>query len=515
MTALTTGILGGEDRAKRAGLQNPVIRWTVIIGLLLGFGLLFHLIGVLIGGGLGVAVYVASLASGGDQSALHNWEAKLRWRRQTRMGFDTFIPVAQRPVNCQPGTLEWNAYRDWPDGIDEWEWLGDRADGPGISYHAAPEGVLYFAVTFRVDGALVGLAGDNELETAQTAFGHLMEGWASRQKLVTALQITTRMLPSRTELHQAWMMRQLDPATPRELVADYAELLRTMASGRLVQRHYVTIRWDKTDRFDAEAVEHAKGRAGWEALLLAQVDSARQRLVDAGYNRVEVQTAPQLAAAIRHLQNPSFHPDQTADLTATGMYRASQEQETSVTTDGAWVHRTAQFAVDGIETAERDGLWLHPLLGGLESQVYRTVSIHIVLVPAADAKAAAKRDAVRDRAEIHAAQEKGSAASDETEVSLTAAQRRKRNLRPGTGHHGATWAGFVTITVPAGSSVPLAASAVEEAADACGINRLAWCDKWQAAAQCRTWPMARALPPAPITRSSKMMQKISLRTGGR
>lgn len=512
--SVTTAVLGGEVRHRSVGMRSPWIRNAVMFVLVIGLGLAFTWVGLILGVVISGLLYIASLSNPGDNSAVQKWDRKLRWNYQVKHGYHVFKPVALRPVNCKPGR-EWNAYRDWPDGIDQWTWLEDQPN-PGataICHHNTPAGDYYFSVTFRVDGPLVGLVGDDELEDAQTRFGNLLAGWGSRQKLVSGLQITTRMLPARTDLHQAWMSARLDPATHEEQTRDYAQLLNDLSAHGLIQRHYVTVRWDQTARFDLAAAERGKGAAGRRALIEQDTDSVGKRLKAAGYTDVQPLTGPALAAVLRHLQNPGFHPDQTADVTAAGMYRPSVASVDRVTTDGQWTHRTAVFPIRGIETSQRNGLWMHPLLGGMESQIIRTLSIHITLVPASDAKTAARRDATADQVALITARDKGHAADDETEVALTAAQQRLADMSAGTGHHGVLWAGVVTLSVPATESLVLAVNAVEEAADACGINHLQWCDSYQAAAQCATWPMARLLPPAPLTKGARVLETVSLRAG--
>jgi hypothetical protein len=494
-------------------MANPTRRTAVMLVLIVAGALLGSTKGLIVGLLLSAALYATTLSSGGDRSAAQNWEAKRRWRRMVKRGYDVFRPVADRPVTCPPGSREWNAYRDFPDGADEVEFLNDPDPAAtAILYHLTPTGDRYLTASFRVDGPLVGLTGDADLDDAQTAFGKLLAGWGSRQKLVTGLQITTRMLPPGTIPHEKWMTDQLDPHTPKAQVEDYATLLRKLSVGRYIARHYVTLRWDRTPRFTMAAREHGKGDEGWRALVLAELRSARQRLTTAGYERVAPLTGPQHAALVRHLQNPDYHPDQTADITAAGMYRPSAGTMTTVTTDDRWVHRTAQFPVNAIETIDRTGTWMEPLLVGMEARILRTVSLHIALIPSADAKVAAKRDATTDRAEQITDAEKGRLEDDDTEESLTAAQRRLRDMRGSSGHHGAQWTGFVTFTIPKGDSVPLASAAIEEAADTCGINRLDWLDSWQPAAQSLNWPMARGvIQPAP-SRSAKALELLVLRS---
>jgi hypothetical protein len=509
--SVTTAVIGGEVRHRR-GMQRPAVRFSVM-GVAVALGSIFGgQPGVLIGLVVAGLIYITTLSTGGERSIAYNIGARRRWKRMVRMGYDKFRPVADRPVNCVPGSREWNAHRDFTDGVDRWEFLGDDPLATAVCYHETPDGHRYFSATFRVDGPLVGLATDEELDRAQAEFANLLAGWGSREKLVSGMQVMTRMLPPDTVMHEGWVARQKDAATPDGQWQDYRKLLRGMSGGRYVQRHYATLTWDRSPRFTAVAKDYGVGDIGWRALVLEQIESARGRCVDAGYQRVRELTGPQHAALIRHLQNPDFHPDETADITSSGMYRPSDGDFRSVTTDGKWVHRTAVIPPDAVETNERDGRWMRPLLIGMERRMHRTVTICLRFIPSDIAKKEARDSATYDRADQITDQTKGRLENDDTAVSLTAAQRRIHDLRSGAGHHGVLWTGFVTITVPVAESLALAVGAVEEAADDAGIARLGWCDGYQPAAQSYTWPMGRGIPEADTPRTAKVLEALTMRS---
>ena len=54
----------------------------------------------------------------------------------------------------------WNAYRDWPDGVDGLYWLESRPGLPAVAYHAGAGEDPYLSAAFRVDGPIQGLHGD-------------------------------------------------------------------------------------------------------------------------------------------------------------------------------------------------------------------------------------------------------------------------------------------------------------------------------------------------------------------
>ncbi len=87
------------------------------------------------------------------------------------------------------------------------------------------------------------------------------------------------------------------------------------------------------------------------------------------------------------------------------------------------------------------------------------------LVPAAQAKAAARQDVVRDAAGLYAQQKKGAIVSDEAQGLLGAAERRRRDLAAGSHHHGVSWIGYVTITAPTREDLAQASRRLESVCD--------------------------------------------------
>jgi len=63
--------------------------------------------------------------------------------------------------------------------------------------------------------------------------------------------------------------------------------------------------------------------------------------------------------------------------------------------------------------------------------------------------------------------------------------------------------------------LPVAVAQIEEAADACGINRLDWLPTQQAAAQSLTWPVGRGLHPPKTHKSSQVLDWIASAAAGK
>jgi hypothetical protein len=529
--AVSTAILGGESKARGTfsgrGSRGVLIAWIVLAPIAITLIFALDLVGLIIAVVLAGALRLLTLSTSGEHTLLRHIQDRRRMRFIRRHGFEEFVPVAWRPKNLgrsRKTRKAYNAFRDWPDGVDGLYFLESRSGRPAVAYHLPTGEQPYFSVAFAVDGPIVGLAGDGLIEQAQQSFAELMAGWGSRQKLVSGIQIVTRILPADTAAHEDWLSGQLDPAAPADLVTDYSELLARLTASSFVQRHFVVIRWAKDTRFESAGSSHASGRTGWLKVIQDQAEMASNRLVDAMYRNVRPLSGPQLAAVIRHLQHPGWPIDRASDVTTDTMYLPSHQEWRWVETaaaapdpqdpgqllePSAWLHRTAQIPVQAMETMPRHALWMAPLLTGMEEQVVRTISIHIHFVPAQEAKRGAKLDATGDRADLVGQQRKGQIIDDETELALKSAEARLADVRNGTGHHGAEWSGFITISVRNRDALPVAVAQIEEAADACGINRLDWLDTQQAAAQSLTWPVARAMPAPKRSTAAKAMDLMT------
>lgn len=104
----------------------------------------------------------------------------------------------------------------------------------------------------------------------------------------------------------------------------------------------------------------------------------------------------------------------------------------------------------------------------MTDQVVRTLSLHIGFTAAQDAKRQARLGARGDRADLVGRQRKGKIIDDETVLALTSAEARLADVRNDNGHHGTSGPGSVRDA----DAFPVAVAQIEEAADACGINRL-------------------------------------------
>ena len=532
-------VLGGESRsrtllggARRSRKQMAV--WLSIAVATCFLVLFLQITGVVISVILAVIAGVAFLDDGSGGSPLRRWEDKRRWKERVRRGYVNFSPVAFRPDDMVPkirgsrsdrakNEREWNSYRDWPDGVDGLNWLERRPGRPAIAYHTPPGEAPYYTVVWSVDGAIQGLHGDGFVAEGQWRFGQLLAGWGASMRLVSGMQTVTRMLPADSALHEVWLQDQLDPTTPAHLQEDLGHLIDEVSQRSFVQRHFVVVRWDADSRLQALAGRRGQWPDGALDLMREQTVQVERRLIDAGFQKVRALSGPQLGAVLRHLQHPGWPIDRASDVSVDTCWLPSHDEWSwTEVTAGApdpvrpdlfqdattWYHRTALLPVAALEVRARDGLWMSPLLTRMDEQVVRTLSSHILLVPASEAKVTARRDVTLDHAEIARDERKGRVASDAPEVSMSAATRRYADLRDGTGHHGVTWLQYLTVSAPSLDELRDACSLIEAGADELGYSRVDWLDTLSSAAQATTWPVGRGLSTPKKSTATKAIKAV-------
>lgn len=457
----------------------------------------------------GVDSFVPYDVAAWDQAdqALHN-SRELRGRARRDAGW-----AAQRDLN---------ALRSNPDGADGMGWLQHGRGEPGIAWHAPTGENAYLSVTFVVTGQLRGIESTSVMTRAAEGWGTFLASRAAASVLVGDVQTMTRVLPADTAMQEYWVAGSLDDQVPTEAIASYEEVLRLTGEDAMVQRHFVTISWPITGNFVDAAAKYGTDRDGWRGLMAQEIASTLRGLEDARLGTVEVLTARQTVAVMLHQQNPSRPIDFVADVDPRRMGIASHDEFSAHVVQGVnpitgepveWWHRTAAMRAEAMATAPRTQLWLLDLLIGRDMQFIRSVSFHIHLVPAADAKAAARQDLVRDAADSISRQQAGKFDTDDTDVAMTAAQRRRTDLTAGSHHHGAEWVGFITISARTRDELARSSRQLEETcAGSLGIDHLDWQDSFQSAASGTTWPIGRGLAISGRSISSRLYAKLAGRT---
>ncbi|KIP89921.1 MULTISPECIES: SCO6880 family protein [Microbacterium] len=535
-------ILGGEgshrgfwgEKAKGRG-------WGVVIILVIAFifvpsfGWPPIVLGVL---AAGVLVLITSATHNG--SILERRVRRKRHRESVKTRSGDYHPYDQQRVTMLTAALEQTAktkdkaeraarvewarelaaMRATPDGADGMGWLQSARGIPGIAWHGPVGEDPYLSVAFAVSGQLRGMESPDSTLRKAEGFGALLAGRAAPGSLLRFVQPVTRILPADTALQEWWVMTNIDDEAPEWAKKSYEEVLMLSGTGAMVQRHYVVASWPLNARFAEKARKFGEGRDGWRRLMAAEIESAQRGLHDAYFGEAVALTARGTTAVIRHMQNPSRPLDLVRDLAPTDLGERARGGEFSAHVvegidpeTGApveWWHRTAAIRADHLSVAQRTPLWLLPLLTGSKLDVIRTVSFHIELIPASEARRAARKDLVADMATEHAQTAGGRIPLDEGSVRVLAAQRRRNDLAEGGGHHGTNWIGYVTITSDSKEQLALDSRELEELCDTdAGIHRLEWLDSYQSAASGLTWPIGRGIKPDEPTWAARTMRMLA------
>lgn len=519
-----TAMLGGETgrRGRLGGTANPARTRAITVSVIVAMVLTLTLreIGVLISVVVGALALVVT--AGGRDSLMAKRRAAAQVKDATKRGVAVFRPYDREQWEqlCTPvkGRAERRArqreraaMRQMPTAADGLGWLDLRSGQPGIQWHQPMGEAPYLAVVFTVSGQLTGLQSTAATDNACRLWGEFQASLGALTSRADMLQTLTRVVPADSARYEAWAIANVDRKAPRELLRSYDQLLRSLASS-MVQRHYVVVGWPLDASFLRAAARLGQGREGWRSLMDREIASMRRRISAAGLGRAELLTARQTAAVMRNMQHPAWPIDQARDVDPTNfglqsVPAAGAHHVQAPGPDGQvadWFHATAVADTASIAALERTGLWMLPVLSGMRTPIVRTISVNRLVVPASQAKQAAREDLASDKADQIARRRKGQLSDDETDARARAAARRRHDLRAGSGNAGVEYQIAVTVSAPSENALGDARSVITEAFDSgLGIERLVWQDSVQSAASGLTWPMARGLRRAEPTLGAK------------
>ena len=460
-----------------------------------------------------------------------------RWRSRQRLGTDVYTPYNDEEWGRLQEIVATGAKKDKaaaaqlltqmranPDGADGMGWLQYASNVPGIAWHAPVGQQPYLSVAFSVSGQLRGMETAQALVRASAGWGRFLARRAAPSSLISDIQPMTRVLPPDSARQQLWVTDRLETEDPGQPWTDaqresfdaqtrsYDQVIRRASADAMVQRHYVVVSWPLNQQFTDAAAKFGKGRDAWRALMADQITATVRGLTDAREGDVTPLTAKQTAALILHQQNPHMPIDLTRHVDASQFGLPSHDEFSAHIVESidptfarpgepadnapavTWWHRTAAIHGEHLAVAGRSPLWCLDLLIGRELTFVRTVAFHLHLVPAGQAKAAARADVVRDMAGVVADQQKGRLVSDDSTTRMSAAQRRAADLAAGSHHHGVSWVGYITISAMTRDGLAQASRQLEEACSTgLGIDYLDWQDSFQSAASGATWPIGRGL----------------------
>lgn len=519
MSELRTAFLTGPNEYRSAVFGDASQRRTRL-GYAAAAGVLIFALridpfkGLVVGGLVGIAIILLlNPTVSGD--LLSKLVARYRWRQRVRSGADRFVPYdeARAKEIFAKGNKgmrrDLGALRAMPDGCDGMGWLRCGVDETGIAWHEPLDGSTpYLSVAFEVGGRMQGFESVERLNFSTQRWGAFLATLAGDFSLCRYVQVVTRILPPDAAYHEVWARDHMDRdlahhAGGRTLLRSYEEVLAEASSIGTVQRHYIVLRYDIDGDFTTRAARYAPGIEGWRILMDAEVAAAERGLRNAGVGTVQPLTARSVAAFIRHAQDPSHPIDQRSDIDVTNFGVPSFDTRAMYVTNDMgdpegklhWYSATARVTAENMDAGLKNMLWVNGWLVDMPEPIVRTMSFHMRIVPARTARALARSDETADLAEYNKAARKGILDS-EVEARQAASRQRAEDLRPGSGHHGIEWLGFVTVTAASPMELDRHSRMVaERASTQLGVRRLEWCRDYQSVAAGFTWPIARALHP--------------------
>lgn len=520
-----------------------------MLGMILGGGLPLLAVALV---GIGLTMLVTQRTHNG--TIQERRRKRSRWAARKRLGTNVFVPynvagwdqiqsAASSADKAERRAAEITArqMRANPDGSDGMGWLQYGSNMPGIAWHAPLGEQPYLSVAFSVSGQLRGMETAGALNRAATSWGKFLAHRAAPVSLIRDVQTLTRVLPPDTAKHDIWYNSSARPGPLGPTTRRWRSGTRSSSPTRKCVDARPRTRWcndtSSCCRGRCRRCSSSRPRstgAGATVGVRSWPSRSRRPCTASGEARmgqVNYLTARQTAAVIMHQQNPSIPIDlrSAKHITPLSVGIASHDEYSAHVVDGGydptvladgdpiesapavtWWHRTAAIHGEDLASAGRSPLWTLDLMIGRELGFIRSVSFHMHLVPAAQAKAAARQDVVRDAAGVYAQKQKGVIVSDEAEGLLGAAERRRRDLAAGSHHHGVSWIGYVTITAPTREDLAQASRRLESVCDTgLGVDRLDWQDSFQAGASGTTWPIGRGLRPDNTTAATRLMNTLA------
>ncbi|QBS44909.1 hypothetical protein [Nocardia sp. CS682] len=522
-TGARTCILGGEiARRSWLGLSRPVlISWAVTLAAAAAIYVL--------GGGQAWAIATAILELVSVFTATMEWREKPSWasRRahsaRTRLRRRRGEHIYRHRSDPHYGDPELDPGWEFPPPLGNTGPLpvtGTGLDDMFILRTANPGERTTYSVIVAVEGVADGLRGDSAYAASSAAYGTFLAQLARSGSHIRGIQLLHRSVPHDMTPHTRWAharVAQLTDARLGPAVESYGALIDLTAPLAEEHRSFVVLRLPQTEAFMAETARLARTKHATTAAAIAQVvrdetERATRLLAGAGMGRIDVLGERRACAVIRAFLDPSFKIDRHRDATWTSCWPTyiGGADSVAVGAEGCWRTRVGYIRPRAIEPVELGPLWLAPLLTGVEADpgdeetapmpTIRTVSVRLDFVPAHRARAAARGDFTSDQARKDKEARRGKLDDGSTEVLTNASSRRRRDLVPGSGHHGAVYAAAIAVTGRDPDDLDRACLRVEEAANDSAIAGIDWTRDDHDVAMFTTLPLGRGLAATPYTR---------------
>ena len=370
-------------------------------------------------------------------------------------------------------------------------------EGPMVVFrHQGKVQKAYYTVTMEILGSSSAIREEHRKESGHVARGRYLARLARRQSLVTHVQSLARAVPMDSADHLLWVKKRVAKNVPQILLESYGALCETVRSRSEQHRTYETFRIPSSGALFRRADALGGGDEGIGQAIYQEVRSAMAQATMMG-SILDFRPlgARAMAALLRHLQDPDFDIDdyEGADLMDCWQHLDGAASPLSLVVNNHWRIRTGYVPASAFSPQAIPVEALEAVISGIQPAVVHSVSMVMELEDARSARSKARTDAAMDRAKKKAIDKSGVVTDGSDDVLLDASHQRLLDLKPGSGHHGAAYALYISFAVENEDEILSTTDIVEAAASDAGIEFIDWMDHRNDLALITTMPFTRGI----------------------
>jgi hypothetical protein len=370
-------------------------------------------------------------------------------------------------------------------------------EGPMVIFrHQGKIKQAYYTVTMEILGSSSAIREEHRRESGHVARGQYLARLARRQSLVTHVQSLARAVPMDSADHLLWVKKRVAKNVPAILLESYGALCETVRSRSEQHRTYETFRIPNSSALFRRAEALGGGDEGIGQAIYQEVRSAMSQATMMGSILDFRPLGPRsMAALLRHLQDPDFDIDdyEGADLMDCWQHLDGESSPLSLVVNNHWHIRTGYVPASAFSPQAIPVEALEAVISGIQPAVVHSVSMVMELEDARSARSKARTDAAMDRAKKKQIEKSGVVTDGSDDVLLDASHQRLLDLKPGSGHHGAAYALYISFAVESADEILSTTDIVEAAAADAGIEFIDWMDHRNDLALITTMPFTRGI----------------------
>ncbi|ABM10512.1 hypothetical protein [Paenarthrobacter aurescens] len=373
----------------------------------------------------------------------------------------------------------------------------DTPDGPLVIFrHQGKVAKPYYTATMEIMGSSSAIREEYRKESGHVARGQYLARLARRQSLVTHVQSLARAVPMDSADHLLWVKRRVAKDVPGILLESYGALCETVRSRSEQHRTYETFRIPNSPALFRRADALGGGDEGIGQAVYQEIRSAMSQATMMGSIIDFRPLGPAaMAALLRHLQDPDFDIDDHdgADLMDCWQHLDGDASPLSLVVNRHWHIRIGYVPASAFSPQAIPVEALEAVISGIQPAVVHSVSMVMELQDARSARAKARSHAAMDRAKEKQVAKSGVVTDGSEEVLLAASHQRLLDLKPGSGHHGAAYALYISFAVENADEILSTTDIIEAAASDAGIEFIDWMDNRNDLALITTMPFTRGI----------------------